>query len=518
MRANAFVSATVALLAAATAFGDVSPQLSAFATGPAQWIMTRDEQARWKTVTTDADAQAFIDLFWARRDPTPSTAANEFRETFDTRVKYADDHFAHGRTPGSMSDRGRVLIVMGAPTRVQRSGSNTKSTILTPDDALGKDTSAPSGVQGYSPKQMWVFEASKIKTPLNVAVAEIVFFDQYGDENWKLDRSPRTDVNGLLDFVNDRAVVQPSLTVAPKLAAAARPPAATPVVAAAPTVSAVPAVGAFKTEALKTAVDAMRASKQNGSGNLFVSYGEYVTPQGDYFIPVQLFVPKSAGMSATENLTLFGIVEDATGQPAAIFEEPVKLTASKDDFFADRSLTLAPGKYKGTFGLARDGKPVSTVTTEMNLVGMSKDAPGISQLILSNNVYPLESAQNATDPYSFGGIKVVPKSDRTFTNQDELWYFFELRNPAVDAATSAPKVRLKMLVDGKTVEGKPVKFNNPAMDVEAQPLKGVPGHFAVGQSIPLASFKPGDYTLRMTVTDVLGNKSYDLQEPFKVVK
>src|SRR5205807_7106367 len=115
------------------------------------------------------------------------------------------------------------------------------------------------------------------------------------------------------------------------------------------------------------------------------------------------------------------------GKPAAILEEPAKLAASKDDLFFDKSLTLPPGKYKGTFGLAQGGKPVSMVSTELDVPAMEKDTAGVSPLILSNNVYALSVAQMPTDPYAFGGIKVVPKSDSTFHKSDELWYFLELR-------------------------------------------------------------------------------------------
>ena len=51
--------------------------------------MTRDEQKKWRAVSTDEQAQEFIDLFWARRDPTPGTYVNEYKQEYDARVKYA---------------------------------------------------------------------------------------------------------------------------------------------------------------------------------------------------------------------------------------------------------------------------------------------------------------------------------------------------------------------------------------------------------------------------------------------
>src|SRR3954470_23924562 len=102
--------AALAAMVAVGAFAALSPQYADFGKGPAQWIMTKEEAAKWKTITSDDDAKAFIDLFWARRDPTPTTAVNEYRDTFEGRVKYADDHFTTAKIKGSMSDRGKILI------------------------------------------------------------------------------------------------------------------------------------------------------------------------------------------------------------------------------------------------------------------------------------------------------------------------------------------------------------------------------------------------------------------------
>ena len=80
-----------ALLAlSASAFAALSPKYADWAKGPEQWLMTRDDWRAWKNVKTDDEAHDFIELFWARRDPTPGTQINEFRDTFEGRVVYAD--------------------------------------------------------------------------------------------------------------------------------------------------------------------------------------------------------------------------------------------------------------------------------------------------------------------------------------------------------------------------------------------------------------------------------------------
>ncbi|MBV9494493.1 MAG: GWxTD domain-containing protein [Acidobacteria bacterium] len=516
--------AMLVLFCAASAFA-LSDQYVQFGKGPAQWIMTKDEAKQWKSVRDDAAAQAFIDLFWAKRDPSAGTPQNEFREEFDAKVKYADEHFAHGKTVGSMTDRGHVLIVMGSPSRIQRTDSQPQGTIQKQGVVSG---SAPPGedeqsttIQGYSPKMLWFYDQGKTKAPITSPSVELAFVDQYGGNDWKLERTPRTDYVSLFEGVNKAMMAQPDLKSVPvaTVAAAPAPAAVAPTVAVAAAAT-TPSIGAYKTEALKTAVNEMRAGKAADWGKkVYVSYGEFVTATGDYFVPVQLYVPKVAGLGADANLTFFGQVEDASGTPVAIYEEPAKLSASKDDLFYAKSLTLAPGTYKGTFGLAENGKPVSLVSTDLKLSGVDKAAEGVSGLILSNNIYPMTEAQKPTDPFSFGGLKVVPKGDNTFKSADELWYFYEVRNPGIDETTKLPKLQAKINLNGKrAADGKEVKMQNPLSEIDVQEAKGVPGHYIAGASLPLASFKPGDYTMKIHVLDTVSKQTYDIEAPFKVVE
>jgi GWxTD domain-containing protein len=103
------------LCLALPAFAALSPPVEAWGKGPAQWLMTRDEEQAWSRLQSDAEANGFIDLFWARRDPTPGTERNEFKEDFEQRVASADRQFRTDRKRGAMSDMGRVYIVLGPP-------------------------------------------------------------------------------------------------------------------------------------------------------------------------------------------------------------------------------------------------------------------------------------------------------------------------------------------------------------------------------------------------------------------
>jgi GWxTD domain-containing protein len=103
------------LLSGSTLSATLSPKYIAWPAGPVQWLMTADEKAAWLDVKTDEEGQRLIDLFWARRDPTPGTPRNEYREMIAARIADADKFFKFGEKRGSMTDAGRVYIVLGPP-------------------------------------------------------------------------------------------------------------------------------------------------------------------------------------------------------------------------------------------------------------------------------------------------------------------------------------------------------------------------------------------------------------------
>jgi len=77
---------------------------------------------------------------------------------------------------------------------------------------------------------------------------------------------------------------------------------------------------------------------------------------------------------------------------------------------------------------------------------------------------------------------------------------------------ASPRVSL----NGTSTEGKKIRMELPMSDVEALELKGMPGHYAVGTSIPLETFKTGDYTLTVKLVDTISSKTFELKEAFKI--
>jgi GWxTD domain-containing protein len=506
MNIRKFLIATIVAAVAVGAFA-LTPEHTEWAKGPASYLMTKEEAAQWKNITSDEQAQKFVDLFWARRDPTPATAENEFKALFDERVRYSDEKFAYRGKKGSMTDRGKLFILFGAPSKAERA--------TTPDRPSTGSITEPEEVS-----LVWLWEGDAATKNFNLRRAEIKLVDRFANGDYRIETGA-VNVGNAQQRVVTAAITQPNLTEVPKYGQAAAPVAMAPVAApvAAPAApAAAPAMTEFKTPAFKTAVTEFKAAKKNPYDKpIYVSWSESVTSEGETFVPVSVYVPKAAGLAASQSVTFFGSVEDASGNPVAVFEEPVTLNATKDDVFFDKSLKLPAGKFRGTFGIADAGKPVTMISTDMQLAGtIDTAAEATSGLILSNNIFPMAVAQTPTEPYAFGGLKVVPKGDKAFSQADDLWYFIEIRNPGL-GEDKMPKLQAKIEVEGTDTTGKKVKMSAPPSEAHATEFKGMTGHWGIGSAIPLATFKPGSYSMSIKLMDTVNKTSYTVKNDFKVV-
>lgn len=83
------------------------------------YIVTNSERNAFLDLKTDADRDAFIQNFWAIRNPDPNSPANEFRDEYYRRLAYANDQFGSpGRHDGWRTDRGMVYITLGPPQQL----------------------------------------------------------------------------------------------------------------------------------------------------------------------------------------------------------------------------------------------------------------------------------------------------------------------------------------------------------------------------------------------------------------
>lgn len=244
--------------------------------------------------------------------------------------------------------------------------------------------------------------------------------------------------------------------------------------------------------------------------HLFVTADRFVTATGITFDAFQLGLPHGV-MRGGAKVVLFGEITDAAGKVVASIEEPAVVSESKNDRFVECVLFLPVAKADAAFGIAAGGEVIAVGRAPFDADQTIATSPGVSRLIVSNNIFNLTQMQSPFVPFAFGGTKVIPKPDRAFQRTDEVWLFEEIRSPKTEVDGS-PRLTMRITIerDGKTVA-------NTTMPAEASPLKGVAGHFGIGTTVDVSALHPGDYHVRVTVIDELAKKSYEQSQSITIL-
>ena len=83
-----------------------------------RYIIESKEREAFVKLTTDEEREHFVKSFWTRRDPTPDSTPNEYKEEHYRRIAYSNDRFAW-QIPGWQTDRGRTYITQGPPDEIE---------------------------------------------------------------------------------------------------------------------------------------------------------------------------------------------------------------------------------------------------------------------------------------------------------------------------------------------------------------------------------------------------------------
>jgi len=175
----------LAVILAPVAEAQLSGEYADWAEGPEGFLLTKKEKKEWAKINTDAAAERFIELFWAKRNPEPNNPFNAFRAEFESKVRFADENFGWGKNRGALSERGRVLILMGRPdSRQVRSLEGAP-----PTGAISGETGAVDGNT-----ETWYYDPAKLPAGFKAKGANLyfLFYEERLDSNaFELDRTNR---------------------------------------------------------------------------------------------------------------------------------------------------------------------------------------------------------------------------------------------------------------------------------------------------------------------------------------
>jgi GWxTD domain-containing protein len=128
--------------------------------GPTRWLMLPDEARQYRRLQNTREVVNFVEAFWRRRDPDPDKPGNEFAKAFYERVEAADNLYSEGGTRGSLTDRGRALVLLGPPT-LQRYAPKK-----VPSWDPGRVGGPPAVQTRIIPMETWVYPVGELSPAL----------------------------------------------------------------------------------------------------------------------------------------------------------------------------------------------------------------------------------------------------------------------------------------------------------------------------------------------------------------
>ena len=133
----------------------LGPEYSGWMLGAASRLATVEEVQAFQALQDDAQAQTFVEQFWARRDPTPDRPGNAIQEAFEKRAAEADRLYSEAGFLGRNTDRGILLVLYGPPTKVDFEVSPAED--APPIELWSYGPNAPSGIDGRRPAAFYRF-------------------------------------------------------------------------------------------------------------------------------------------------------------------------------------------------------------------------------------------------------------------------------------------------------------------------------------------------------------------------
>ena len=500
------IAPALVLLIAATPCLAALDKYKDWAQSPASvYLATDDEKKEWKKIASDEEAEKFIALFWARRDPDLKTPANEFRDRFDVLVKKADELFLLGRKRGALTERGKAFILIGPPKSIAQKASSSLSSSFGSTGATGG-----AGTGGQEPVlTQFLYEKAQLPSWSDVQSLDLKFQVDVGDQReFLVDMGPARRLEAKAAQV---ALVNPQLKEVPvyktKEQVAAEQKAAADKAAE-------ESKGPALSEGARATLEGLAKEPFGPLALLPVSYRD-----GASRLMLQLFV--TAGAAGTgEGAKLLVLARDKDGKDAVRLEEAAALRKSKADFFTDRAVRIVPGDYDVAAALVDPaGKVLASARRPVTVPPLPTEFAA-SPLVVAINDFPVE-APKPDEPFTFSARRFVVKGDGRVDLADGLSYAVRLYNPPMDAVSQT--ITLK-----RTVKIKPK--GQPAIDVPTPPEEPAkvpeqkePGTLVLDLAGGVVEsnlgqyLKPGDYELRLTLTESTTQKKLDLATPFTVV-
>jgi hypothetical protein len=230
------------------------------------------------------------------------------------------------------------------------------------------------------------------------------------------------------------------------------------------------------------------------------------------------FKQKEGVSSATVNL--YARITSMSRRPVAWFEEVVNVDVPTEllqqavagSSVYQRVQPLAPGRYRLVIA-AKDlvGGGQTTYEKVLDVPRMDDDHISQSSLILADVIEKVPTKSIGTGQFVIGASKVRPRMDEAFKRNEKLGIYLQLYNFEADEKTHKPDGTIEYEITKNGSNEKVFEFSE-----ELTSLIGGASQLVVEKLLPLQEFTPGQYTIRMKVTDKKRNQTLTPSAVFTV--
>ncbi len=481
-----------------------------------RWIITDEERAAFRQLSNDEERDQFIEQFWLRRDPTPDSVENAYKEEHYRRIAYANEHFAAG-IPGWRTDRGRIYIMYGPADSIDSHPSG---------GYYQRPMEEGSGSTSTYPFETWNYRYLE-GVGQNI---DIEFVDpcMCGEYHMTMDRSEK---DALLHVPNAGLSLYESMGMASKTQRF--------------TGSGLEQLGAgpmsnynqskqfdrLQQYALLNKPPAVKFKDLEEVVSHKLSYNllpfdvitDFVKVTSETtLVPITIqvknkdvtFVEKQGVQTAVVNI--FGRLTTLTGRVAQTFEDTVTVQTPAELLPKEqekpsvywKALPLRSGRYRLDVVLKDvNGDRVGSWSRGIMVPEFGDDRLAVSSLILADDMEKVPTKNVGTGSFVIGDTRVRPRvpdagKPASFKRNQRVNVWMQVYNLGIDQQTHKPSA---------TVEYEITNLASHKAIVHAvestQQMGNVGDQLTLARTLPLAAVEPGQYQVSIKVDDKVSKQS-----------
>jgi GWxTD domain-containing protein len=453
------------------------------------YIITDEERQAFHRLSNDEERDTFIEQFWKRRDPTPDTEENEFKEEHYRRIAYANERFASG-IPGWKTDRGQIYIKFGPPDEIDShpSGGSYQRPI---EEGGGSTTAFP-------------FERWRYRYLENVGTDILIEFvdrTQSGEYRMTTDGTEKDALSHVpgyqqpLDRRNQFDLQERDVNLR-------KPPA----IKFKDLEAAVTSSIRYNTLPMKVRTDFIPVTPTSILSNITLQFDrkdlQFQQREGYSKAVINLYARVSTMSRRTVN-----VFEDVISVDA-LTGTLEKVTAGSSIY--QKAVPLAPGRYRLNIA-AKDviGGNTASYETVLDVPQFEEDQLAASSLILADVLEHVPVKNIGLGQFVIGSTRVRPRVGEIFRNDEKLGFYVQLHHFLTDPATHRPN---------GTIEYEIVKSGtSDVVFAFHEDLQGAASEVILERLLPLNRFEPGFYTFRIMVVDKIRNQTITPSATFQIV-